>query len=72
MKTINTVLKKANTVLFTDSEHFQIEVTGLTLSEIKERFQIGGRIRKLHQYGCCYVYGFGTSALSYNFTLKVL
>lgn len=72
MKTINTVLKQSKQVLFTDSEHFHVDVTGLTLADIKERFQIVGRIRKLQQYGCCYIYGFGTSALSYNFTLKVL
>ena len=68
---INTILKQAKSVRFTDSDYFLVDVTGLTLSDIKERFQIGGRIRKLKQYNDGYIYGFGLAGWSYNFTLKV-
>ena len=72
MTNINSVMKSAKKVLFTDSEHFHVDVTGLTLSEIKDRFSIIGNIRKLCISGSDYVYGFGLSGISYNFTLKMV
>lgn len=48
---INTLLKNATTVLFTDCEHFNKDITGVkSLADIKSWFSIVGTLRKTAIY----------------------
>lgn len=68
---IRTVLRGAGRVLFTDSEHFNKDITGVTsLSDIKDWFCIRGRLRKSAEAGNRITYRLDNSA-GYEFTLTV-
>ena len=72
MKTnIRYLLKQANIVLFTDSEHFNKDVTGVkNLSDIKDQFQIKGNLKKVSFYDNKVVYKLVNS--DYVFTLTLI
>ena len=72
MKTnIRHLLKQANVVLFTDSEHFNKNVTGVkNLSDIKDQFQIKGDLKKVSFYSSKVVYKLINS--DYEFTLTLI
>lgn len=72
MKTnIRYLLKQANVVLFTDSEHFNKDVTGVkNLSDIKDQFQIKGDLKKVSFYSNKVVYKLINS--DYEFTLTLI
>lgn len=65
---INTLLKRSNNIRFVDDEIFNADISDCnSLSDIKDRFSIRGKLRKLAQYGNSYCYGF--SSYGYNFTI---
>lgn len=68
---IQSMLKNANTVLFTDSDYFNKNITGVkNLKDIKDMFCIKGRLIKTDIYSNCICYKLSNS--DYNFTLKFL
>ena len=72
MKTnIRYLLKQANIVLFTDSEYFNKDITGVKgLSDIKDRFQIKGNLKKVSFYSNKVAYKLINS--DYEFTLTLI
>ena len=72
MKTnIRYLLKQANIVLFTDSEYFNKDITGVkSLSDIKDRFQIKGNLKKVSFYSNKVAYKLINS--DYEFTLTLI
>lgn len=68
---INSSLKNATQVLFTDSEHFNKDITGVkSLSDIKDWFGIKGNLRKADFYSNKIQYKLANS--DYNFTLTII
>lgn len=68
---INTLLKNASQVLFTDSEHFNKDITGVkSLSDIKDWFSIKGDLRKADFYSNNVEYKLVNSG--YKFTLTII
>lgn len=68
---INTLLKNASQVLFTDSEHFNKDITGVkSLSDIKDLFNIKGDLRKADFYSNKIQYKLSNSY--YDFTLTLI
>lgn len=68
---INTLLKNASQVLFTDSEHFNKDITGVkSLSDIKDLFSIKGDLRKADFYSNKIQYKLSNS--DYDFTLTLI
>lgn len=68
---IITELKNANTVLFTDSEFFNKEITGVkNLKDIKELFSIKGDL-KLHS-NVQNEYEYRLIKSDYKFTLTII
>lgn len=68
---IRTLLKNANQVLFTDSEYFNKDITGVkSLVDIKDRFQIKGTLTKKDVYSNKIQYKLVDS--DYDFTLTIL
>lgn len=70
-KNITTVLKQAKTVLFTDDEYFNKDITGVkSLADIKDQFSIKGTLKKTGESGNEYRYQLVDSM--YNFTIKCI
>lgn len=68
---INTLLKNASQVLFTDEEHFNKDITGVkSLSDIKEWFSMSGKLRKVDFYSNKIRYKLVKS--DYEFTLTII
>lgn len=68
---INTLLKNANQVLFTDDEHFNKDITGVkSLSDIKDIFNIKGDLRKADFYSNQVHYRLVNS--TYYFSLTII
>ncbi len=68
---IRNILKNAKQVLFTDSEYFNKDITGVkTLADIKDQFQIKGNLYKHAESGNNITYKLANS--SYDFTLTIL
>ncbi len=68
---INTLLKNATQVLFTDDEYFNKDITGVkSLSDIKDLFSIKGNLRKADFYSNKVQYRLVNS--SYDFTLTII
>lgn len=64
-------LAMCKTVLFSDSEYFNKNVTGIkTLSDLKDWFQIKGRLVKIYECGNKISYKLSNS--DYNFTLTLI
>lgn len=70
MANIRTLLKNAKTVLFSDDEFFNKDITGVkNLVDIKDVMSIRGNLRKVGYFGNKVVYRLSDS---YNFTLTIL
>lgn len=71
MANIRTLLKNANTVLFSDSEYFNKEVTGVrNITDLKDQFSIRGKVYKTGEHGNAHEYKLAGS--EYRFTLNIL
>lgn len=71
MVSIRTRLKISKTVLFTDGEYFNRDITGVkTLSDIKDMFSIKGDLKRSADYANCVQYKLVNS--DYDFTLTFL
>lgn len=65
------LLKQADVVLFTDSEYFNKDITGVkNLSGIRDQFQIKGNLKKVSFYSNKVVYKLINS--DYKFTLTLI
>lgn len=70
MNNIRSLLKKSKTVLFTDCNYFNKEITGVrNLSDIKDIFQIKGNLKKVAYFGNKIIYKLNNS---YDFTLTLM
>lgn len=68
---ICTILKNSKQVLFTDSEYFNKDITGVkSLADIKDIFQIKGNLVKADFYSNKIQYKLKNS--DYDFTLTIL
>ncbi|QOE32174.1 hypothetical protein CPT_Muenster_002 [Klebsiella phage Muenster] len=70
MATITTLLKNAKTVLFSDDEHTNVDITGVkNLLDIKKMFSIHGKLTRVGTFGNKVCYRLSSD---YNFTLTLL
>lgn len=70
MTNIRTLLKNAKTVLFTDDEYFNKDITGVrNIEDIKDMIGIRGNIKRVGTFGEKVLYRLSTD---YNFTLTFL
>ena len=68
---IRILIKKSKTVLFTDDEFFNKNITGIrNLSDIKDLFQIKGNFKKITYCGNKVSYKLSNS--NYSFTLTFI
>lgn len=71
MANIRTALKNAKRVLFTDSEYFNKDITGVrNIEDIKSMFQIKGNVYRKDDYGNQVLYKLADS--DYDFTLTII
>lgn len=71
MANIRTVLKNAKTVLFSDSEYFHKDVTGIkNISDLKSWFSIVGNVYKTGEYGNNHEFKLAGS--EYRFSLTII
>lgn len=71
MANIRTALKNAKRVLFSDSEYFNKDITGVrNIEDIKSMFQIKGNVYRKDDYGNQVLYKLADS--SYDFTLTII
>ena len=69
-KNIVSYLKSAKTVLFTDGEFFNKDVTGVkNLVDIKDMFCIHGNLKLINVFSNSFVYRLSDS---YSFTLTII
>lgn len=70
-KNIISVLQESKRVLFTDSEYFNRDITGVkNMEDVKDMFSIRGTLKKIGECGNEFRYQLVDS--SYRFTLKCL